>query len=403
MAGQRIRILHVITRLVVGGAQENTLLTVGHLNRTHYEVTLAYGPSIGPEGSLEDRIPKDISVEPVPELVRHPDPVEDVLALRRLYTLMRQRRYHIVHTHTTKAGIVGRLAARFAQVPIVIHTPHGHAFHAYLNRTGSAALRWTERSLARWTDRIVCLTATERQDHVRLGIGPLEQFEVIHSGVDLERFKQARIDPKEKRRELGLPLHGPLVGCVARLVPVKGVEDLLAAVPEVLAVIPQATVVFVGDGPLRPMLERRAAAMGLNGSVAFVGLRGDIPELMRLFDVVALPSLNEGMGKAAVEAMAAGCPVVGSRISGIQDVIVDGQTGLLVPPRAPGALARAITRCLTDAAFARAIGQRASIAAESYGIEPMIVKLDRLYRQALDTKGRGHYPPEFLLRMNSSE
>jgi len=384
MGNRKIRILHVITRLVVGGAQENTLLTVAHLDRTRYEVTLACGPTVGPEGSLEEQIPTDIAFERVPELLRHPDPVEDALAIRRLYSLVRQRRFDIVHTHTTKAGMVGRVAARLGKVPVLIHTPHGHAFHSYLNRAGSAALTWTERALARWTDRIVCLTTAEREDHVRLGIGPREQFEVIHSGVDLNRFREVQVNAEQKRRELGLPIHGPLIGCVARLVPVKGIEYLLAAVPEVLAAVPQATVVFVGDGPLRPVLERRAEAMGLNGSVAFLGLRRDIPELMRIFDVVALPSLNEGMGKAAVEAMAAGRPVVGSRISGIQDVIEHGQTGLLVPPKTPGALATAITQCLTDPAFARTLGNRASTAAAAYGIGPMIDKLDRLYHDMLN-------------------
>src|SRR5207245_1504278 len=198
---------------------------------------------------------------------------------RQLYILMRRDRYHIVHTHTTKAGTLGRIAARLAHVPVVVHTPHGHAFHGYLNSAGSEALKWVERWLAHWADRIICVSEAEREDHLRLRIGPPEKFEVIHSCADIERFGRARIASSWQRRHLGLPPDGPLVGCVARLVPVKGVHYLLEALQSIRAAVPQATVVFVGDGPLRPELERRAAVLGLDGAVTFLGLRRDVPEI----------------------------------------------------------------------------------------------------------------------------
>jgi glycosyltransferase involved in cell wall biosynthesis len=376
---RRVRVLHVITRLVVGGAQENTLLTVAHLDRARYNVTLASGPTTGSEGSLEDQIPSGIAFERIPELIRDPHPAKDVVALRRLYALMRRDRYHIVHTHTTKAGMLGRIAAKLARIPVVVHTPHGHAFHDYLNKAGSVALRWMEGWLALGTDRIICLTEAERQDHLRFRIGPPEKFDVIHSGVDVERFRHARIVPDVMRRLLGLSPDGPLVGCVARLVPVKGVEYLLEAIPSVRAAIPQATVVFVGDGPLRADLERRADTLRLNGAVAFLGLRRDVAEIMALCDVVVLPSLNEGMGRAAVEALAAGRPVIGSKISGIQDVIVDGETGLLIPPADTQALAQAIVRILTNPDVGIRMGQRGKDAVNRFAIGPMITGIDRLY------------------------
>ncbi len=380
----QIRVLHVITRLVLGGAQENTLLTVAHLDRLRYKVTLASGFSTGPEGSLEDQIPGHIAFERIPELIRDPHPVKDMIALRMLHTLMRHERYHIVHTHTTKAGLLGRIAARLAGVPLVVHTPHGHAFHGYLNSAGSRALQLVEGWLARRTDRIICLTGAERQDHLRFCSGPPEKFEVIHSGVDVERFREARLVSSQRmRRVFGLPEHGPLVGCVARLVPVKGVRYLLEAIPAVRAAIPHATVVLVGDGPLRGELERRAAALRLDGAVAFLGLRRDVADIIALCDVAVLPSLNEGMGRAAVEAFAAGRPVVGSRISGIQDVIVDGQTGFLVPPANSEALAHALIRCLTDPALTDAMGRRAQAEAERYGITQMITRIDRLYAELI--------------------
>jgi len=386
----KIRVAHVITRLVLGGAQENTLLTAARLDRSKYEVTLISGPTAGPEGSLEDRLPPGVAFERIPELVRHPHPAKDLAAAGRLYALTRRDRYHIVHTHTTKAGILGRLTARLAHVPIVIHTPHGHAFHGYINRSGSEALRHVERWLARWTDQIVCLTEAERQDHLRFGVGPNELFTVIHSGVDVDRFQNAQVDLGAKRRELGLRPGAPLVGCVARLVPVKGVDCLLEAVPMIRSSVPAATVVFVGDGPMRPRLEERARLLGLNGAVAFLGLRRDVPELMPLFDVVVLPSLNEGMGRAAVEALAAGRPVVGSRVSGIQDIVTDEETGFLVPPADPSALARAIVRCLTDPAGASAMGRKGQTAAQAYSVDRMIDKIERLYAHWLEIKKPKH-------------
>ena len=378
--------LHVITRLVVGGAQENTLLTVRHLDRRRYDVALVSGPSVGPEGSLEAEVPCDVPFVRVPELVRPPQPPKDVVALWKLYRLMRRGGYHIVHTHTTKAGLLGRVAARLARVPVVVHTPHGHAFHGYLNRVASEALRRVEAALASWTDAIVCLTEAERSDHLRLGVGRPQQFEVVHSGVDLGRFRSPPPDPEAKRRELGLPAAARVVGCVARLAPVKGVQYLLEAVPRIRASVPEVVVVFVGDGELRPQLERRAQELGVDGVVRFLGLRRDVHEIVPLFEVAVQPSLNEGMGKAAVEAMAAGKPVVASAVSGLQDVVRPGRNGVLVPPGDPDALSRAVVDLLRDADRARRLGEAACRDADSYGVEAMVARLEALYERLLRKK-----------------
>ncbi len=388
----RVRVLHVITRLVVGGAQENTLLTTRYLDRSRYEVTLASGYSTGPEGSLEHELPAHVHFVRVPELVRNPDPLKDVVALWKLWRLMRTGRYHIVHTHTTKAGLLGRAAARLARIPVVVHTPHGHAFHGYLGPWGSAALRAAEALLACWTDAVVCLTEAERQDHLRLGVGRPDQLHVVHSGVDLARFHNPPADPHRKRRELGLPEGVPVVGCVARLVPVKGVQHLLEAVPLIRRSVPGTVVVFVGDGELRPQLEARARELGVEGAVRFLGLRRDVHELLPLFDVAVLPSLNEGMGKAAVEAMAAGKPVVASAVSGLQDVVRHGQTGILVPPADPEALARATVALLQDPERARGMGEAARRAAEAYGVEAMVAEIEALYARLLRCKVPGLAP-----------
>jgi glycosyltransferase involved in cell wall biosynthesis len=380
---RRTRVLHVITRMVVGGAQENTLLTATRLDPARYEVTLASGPTAGPEGTIEGRIPGDLPFVRVSELVRDPHPIKDAVALARLYRIIRRGRFEIVHTHTTKAGLLGRIAAICARVPVVVHTPHGHAFHDYLGKGGSVALQAVERALTARTTRVICLTEAERQDHLRLRIGPPEKFSVVHSGVDVERFRSPQATPEDARRALGLPQGVPLIGCVARLVPVKGVQHLLDAMPAVRAAMPGATVVFVGDGPLRGSLQQTATARRLDDAVVFLGLRQDVPDILPAFDVVALPSLNEGMGRAAVEALAAGLPVVGSRISGIQNVVTDGETGILVPPADPHALAAAIVRCLRDPEGRRAMGAKGRRSVAGYGIDEMVDEIDRMYTALL--------------------
>jgi glycosyltransferase involved in cell wall biosynthesis len=388
-AGRKIRVLHVITRMVLGGAQENTLLTAARLDRSRYAVTLASGPTYGPEGSVESRIPPDLPFVRIPHLVREPDPLRDARALAVLSRHIRRGRYHIVHTHTTKAGLVGRIAARMAGTPVVVHTPHGHAFHGFLGAAGSAALVWAERGMACWTDRIVCLTDAERREHLSLRIAPPERFEVIHSGVDIEQFARAPIVPEATRRALGLPMDGPLVTCVARLAPEKGVRYLVEALPRVRAAVPDATAVIVGDGPERQALERRAAELSLNGAVRWLGLRTDVPDIMSVSTVVVLPSLSEGMGRVIVEAFAAGRPVIGSRVCGIEDLVADGKTGFLVPPADPPAIADAVIRCLRDPARARAMGMSARPVAAAFSADRMIDRIDQMYRRLI---GEGRLP-----------
>ncbi len=387
MEKRRVRIVHVITRLIVGGAQENTLLTVKYLDRRRFEVTLAAGPTVGPEGSLEAEIPPDVHFVLIPPLVRAPSPINDLRALSALYLLMRRGRYHIAHTHTTKAGILGRIAARLAGLPAVVHTHHGHAFHGYLSPVGSRMLvaaerwlaLWTDRRwLALWTDRIVCLTEAERLDYLRYGVGRPEQHLVIHSGVQVERFAR-QVDPEICRRSLGLRPGIPVVGCVARLVPVKGVDYLVQAFMKVRSAVPDAHLVIVGDGPERSALETSVRRLGLDGAVTFTGLRPEVADLMHAFDVVAVPSLNEGMGKVAVEAMAAGRPVVASDVVGLREVVQDGRTGFLVRSGDSQHLATALVRVLQDAGLRARMGEAGRVRATAYDTSRMVEELTEHY------------------------
>ena len=321
-----------------------------------------------------------VRVFEVPALVREVRPILDARATVALWRLLCRERPALVHTHTSKAGVVGRLAAWLARVPVVIHTPHGHIFYGYYGAAASALIRLVERLLAKITDRIVTLTDRGAEEHVRLHIAGMEKFVTIHSGIDLAHFRSVQVDPAVKRKELGLPPDGAIVGTVGRLVPIKGLEWLLKAAPQVLAQFPQACFVIIGDGPLLGELRQLTSKLGIGLRVVFLGAREDVPECLAALDLFVLPSLNEGMGRVLLEAMAVGCPVVATRVGGIPDIVADGTTGLLVPPRDERALAEAILTLLRDRSRRAAYGEAARRHIDGrFDVETMVRSVERLY------------------------
>jgi glycosyltransferase involved in cell wall biosynthesis len=395
-------VLHVITRMVKGGAQVNTLANVVGLAAPEWESLLVTGPALGPEGSLEPECEAaGVRLIRVPDLVREIAPAQDLRALRALQAIIRSERPDLVHTHTSKAGLLGRVAARREGVPAVVHTPHGHVFHSYEGGLKSRVFVAAERWAARKADRLVALTANERDEHLALGVGRPEQWRVIHSGVDFAPFEAARASGVREaaRSELGLPPEAPVIGTVGRLVPIKGQCYLLEAFARVREQHPDARLLLVGDGDLRAELESRARDLGLPvigeggtslpGAAQFLGLRRDVARLMAAFDLFALPSLNEGMGRVLVEAMAMELPCVASRVSGTPDVVAHEETGLLVPPADPAALAAALQRLLANPAEARAMGRAGrGRAVPGFGVEAMLHSLRELYRDTLRRAGR---------------
>jgi glycosyltransferase involved in cell wall biosynthesis len=388
-------VLHIITRMDRGGSARNTFLTVHGHDRKRFRVGLVYGRSV-PLTTEEAALTKadlkllsqaGVKVFEVATLVREVRPILDARATLALWRLLRRERPAIVHTHTSKAGAVGRLAAWLARVPVVIHTPHGHIFYGYCGTVASAIIRLFERLLAKITDRIVTLTDRGAQEHVLYKIAGQEKFATIHSGIDLAHFRSVLVDPAIKRKELGLPPEGPIVGTVGRLVPIKGLQWLLKAAPGVLADFPQACFVIIGDGPLLGELRQLTATLGIGLHVVFVGAREDVPECLAALDLFVLPSLNEGMGRVLLEAMAVGCPVVATRVGGIPDIVADGTTGLLVPPRDDRALAEAILTLLRDRSRRAAYGEAARRHVDGrFDVETMVRNIERLYDEVWQEK-----------------
>ncbi len=382
------KICHIITRLDMGGSAQNTLYSCSNLSHK-YDKVLVHGISL--ESGMTDQEKKVVAVGinaakdqgvriiTMPSLVRSIRPIKDLKALFELIWLISKEKPDIVHTHSSKGGLLGRLAAKFCGVPHVIHTPHGHVFYGHFGQMASKVFLWVERFLTRFTDRLVALTHGEKNDYLELSVCPPEKLITIHSGVDVKQFLNTNGNRAEKRRSLGLEPADAVIGFVGWLLPIKGPEYLLRAMDYVWPEQPETTLVMVGKGDLDVDLRAEALRKNVNGKVKFLGWRQDINELMSVFDVFVLPSQNEGMGRVIVEAMAAGNPVVASRVGGIPDLVQDGQTGYLVPPANEKELADAILKILNDRDQAKLMGQRGKKRCEQFSLEAMIAKLDDLY------------------------
>ncbi len=382
---RRTGVLHIITRLDVGGSTDNTILTVLGLDKEKFRIALAHGSTSLPSKMVKElRGSSEVEILEIPSLVRNIQPWSDMKALFRLYRIIKKGKYRIVHTHCSKGGLLGRLAAVLARTPVRIHTPHGHIFYGHFGRIASWIFLWLERILARWTHMIITLTGQGKKEHLSYGVGTPGSLEVIHSGVKLEPFLQANDEQHSVKQELHLPHHARVVGMVGWLTPIKGPNYLVEAWHIVERDLSDAALLIVGDGPLRGELEELVRRNGSNGSVVFTGMRQDVPRLMGTMDVVVLPSVNEGMGKVLVEAMALGKPLVATHVGGIPDLVKDGVNGYLVPPRDPAALAGAITDLLSNPEKARQYGEAGKEIAPRFSAERMVEKIEQLYLREIN-------------------
>ncbi len=393
---EKIKVIHVITRFDKGGAAENTYLTIKSLDKNRYEVILirglSYESNMGTsetravESSLEEAGRSGVKIFTIPELVRRIDPFNDFKTFLKLITIFRQERPHIVHTHTSKSGILGRWAALVAGVPVIIHTPHGHVFWGYFNRWKTKLYVLLERLTATVTNRIVTLTEQEKKDHVRYRIAGENKFAVIHSGVDLSKFSNVQAHGTEMKNKLGIPEQTFVVGTVGRLTAIKGHRYLIEAAARILPKIPQIVFVFLGDGELMNELKMQAASAGISDKVKFLGWLPNVAEFMSTFDIFVLPSLNEGMGKVLVEAMAARKPIIASDIGGISDLVIHGKNGLLVSPMNSDALAKSIELLVRNSQTRTNMGEEGQRLSQEYDVNSMISKIDCLYLQLLKLK-----------------
>jgi glycosyltransferase involved in cell wall biosynthesis len=379
-----MRVTHVITRLVIGGAQENTIATVlGLQNYPGLEVNLIAGPTIGPEGSLESAFSaKPHLLTILPYLVRPVHPWKDLVAWQRLINKFRTDHPHIVHTHSGKAGVIARLAARRAGVPIIIHTVHGPSFGPFQGAFSNFIFRAAERRAAKVTTHFVSVADAMTRQYVDAGVGRPEQFTRIFSGFALEPFLSARND-LELRARLGIAPTDFVIGKIARLFHLKGHEDLIAAAPNVIRSHPQTKFLLVGDGVLRARLQERAQAEGLERHFIFAGLvpPADIPRYVGVMDVVAHLSRREGLPRALPQALAAGRPVVAYDCDGANEVCFPGKTGFLVSLGDIHGLSGRLVELAGNPALREQLGREGrDFVRANFAVETMVEKIYALYQ-----------------------
>ena len=380
----RIRVLHIITRLIIGGAQENTMLTAALLDPARYTVAVISGPQTGPEGSLIPEVrARGIRLTILPHLVREVHPLKDPAALVALARLIRRGRYDIVHTHSSKAGILGRWAARLAGVPIIVHTVHGWGHHDRQRPLVRRVYILLERIAQRVTDRLIVVSLRNIEKGLADSIAVPEKYVTIRSGIELDRFRLPARPREAVRAGLGIPQGAVVVGTVTRLSPQKAPLDFVAAAAQVAAQWRDVHFVIVGDGPLRAAVEAQLSALGLAGRVRLTGLRRDVPDLLHSFDIFALTSLWEGLPRVLPQAMAAGLPIVATAVDGNAEAVTDGSSGFLTPPGDPSAMAGALVRLLDDPALRREMGQAGQTRVEEFGAHKMIQDIAALYELLL--------------------
>lgn len=354
-----MRIMHVITRFILGGAQENTLYSVEGQHAAGHDVMLATGPAIGPEGELLERAKASgVNTVVLSHLRREICPYHDSLAFVQLCRLTCAFGPDVVHTHSSKAGVLARLAAKLCRVPIVVHTIHGLAFHPYQ----AAPLNWLyillERWCARYTDRLITVADAMTKQALEARIGRGELYRTVYSGLEVEAFL-AHFDRAEVRGRYGLSPDDLVIGKVARLSDLKGHEYLFDAFERLAKDEPRAKLLLIGDGWRRAEYERRVERAGLSGRVAFAGLIGpdEVPAAIHAMDVLVHTSLREGLARVLPQALISGVPVISYDVDGAREVVVNDETGVLLPPKDVDGLTRELRRLLADAGLRERLGR----------------------------------------------
>lgn len=354
-----MRIVHVITRLIVGGAQENTILSCEGLRARGHDVTLISGPTVGPEGSLVERARRGgYEFVEIPELIRAVNPWHDWRALRRLVREFRARKPDVVHTHSSKAGIIARRAAYVAGVPRIIHTIHGMSF----NRTQPWAVRrlyaWLERRAARYSHAILTVADAMIEQSVAAGVCPREKMHTVYSGMEVERFDPANHSRTATRAAWGVADDEIVVGTVARLFRKKGYEQLIPVMAEAVKANPRLRFVWIGDGAQRPDYEAELERLGLRERTILTGLvpPAQIPELLAGCDILAHTSQWEGLPRAVVQALLMRVPAVAFAIDGTPEVVLPDKTGYLASLNDLSAFVSALTRLAGDAELRERMG-----------------------------------------------
>ena len=387
-----MRIAHIITRMIIGGAQENTLLNCRDLIEQHGdEVLLITGPALGPEGDLLAQAPDfPVPVKLLPSLQRSIHPIRDWQAYREIRQALQAFHPDVVHTHSAKAGILGRCAAWSLSIPAIVHTVHGAPFHPYQSSWARWAFQSCERFAAKRCHAMISVAQAMTDLLVNAKVAPRERFVTISSGMNTEPFLHANEHRERMRAQLGYESHHLVIGKLARLSPLKGHADLLAAFGDLARQQPHARLLLLGEGDLHSTLERQVAAAGLREKVHFAGLipPGDVPAYLGAIDLLVHTSYREGLARALPQALLAGKPVISYDIDGAREVCLSGKTGLLIPPGDVAGLYQAMLRLATDAALRESFGAEGrELCAEQFAHLATTRRIRQVYAELLGNSG----------------
>ena len=388
-----VKVLRVIARLNVGGPALHVAYLTAGLAPRGYDTTLVAGTiARGEESMAFVADAHNVHVETLGDLHREISPVRDLRAIVQLAQLIRNERPTILHTHTAKAGAVGRIAAllaRGARPPIVVHTFHGHVLRGYFGRVQTFGFRRLERWLARTSTSLVAVSPEVRDDLVALGVAPASKFTVVRLGIDLPgRVENDDAQRREARRQMGLRDEAFVVGWVGRMTAVKRTELVVRALQDLVARNVDAFVVLVGDGPDRDQLERYAHELGVIKRCLFLGYQEDVARFYDAIDVLVLPSINEGTPVSVIEALAARRPAVATRVGGVPDVVRDGIDGFLVDADDRDALATRLAELAADPELRARMGEAGHARViERYAVARLVDDVDKLYRSLLAERG----------------
>lgn len=379
-----MRVAHIITRMIIGGAQENTLYNCLDLMERHGDdVLLITGPALGPEGKLlEQGRAGGLPIHFIDSLRRQIHPLRDASSYRELKRVLRNFKPDVVHTHSAKGGLLGRAAAWSSKVPLVIHTVHGAPFHPYQNVLARQTFMRLERWASRRCHHLISVADAMTDLMVAAGVAPREKFTTIYSGMDVEPFIACRELREAARTELGFSAEHVVLGKIARLFHLKGHEYLIEAAKSVVARNPRVRFLLVGDGILREQYQRRIAQLGLTEHFVFTGLVPPerVPYYLSAMDVLVHTSLREGLARTLPQALIAGKPVISYDIDGAREVVLPGETGFLLPPKSIAPLADAVLELAGDPHMRSRLGERgAERFTEQFRHQNMSQRIRQLY------------------------
>ncbi|MHC4107918.1 MAG: glycosyltransferase family 4 protein [Planctomycetota bacterium] len=392
-----LRIMHISTRLILGGSQENVVLSCEGQADLGHAVSLVYGPIYGPEGSLLERVRRDDRIETIetPRLVRDLAPLTDLRCYRDLRKIIRNWKPDVVHTHSSKAGILGRFAAWKQRVPCIVHTIHGLPFHPYESKLRNAIYIMAERAAAKRCHVLIGVAQAMCDQALAVGIGRPQQYKMVHSGIEVERYLHPDCSRDDMRRQLGVTNDDYVLGTVSRLTELKGHDDLLDALGPLMAEQPRLKLLWVGDGWWRDRLLDRVRHMGLAGRVIHTGLVPPeaIPKYLAAMDALAHPSYREGLPRAVVQALLSAVAVIVYDVDGASEVCVDGEVGRLVAPGDREGLRQAVAWMMGHPKERQAMGSRGrEMCRDRFSASRMIEQLESIYENQLHRSGHPRRP-----------